>query len=530
MQFESVRRTALWLVAATCLAASPGCTNSAVPPAASRQPSGEPSHPTTESMFSAQPAEEPTGKSDRQSWQILMLGGNRVGYASTTIRHITQDGRPLVQIDGQTVLRVQRFNQTTEQQIRLTDVQTPEGKLIRLIASVEQGREPHTTVGVVQGDRLELEIGTLGKTTKHALPWSADCGGFHSVEDSLSRHPMQPGEQRRLKLLMPGMTDLAEVELKAVEHEQTTLLGGQFKLLRIDSVTHLGPGQELRGVLWADPDGEILKSWTDTLNLETYRVPRDVALAEVAPSPLDLGFDLAVKVKRPIANPHATKQIQYRVTLDDDDPAEAFPQGASQRVVSIGPHVAEITVYALRPGLKGNPDAPPETPAEADLRPSNIIQSDDVEVVRLAGEAISEEKDPWRKAVAMERFVGQYVKQKDYSQAFATAAEVARQREGDCTEHAVLLAALCRAAGIPARVAAGLVYLPDRRAMFFHMWTEAHVDGRYIPLDATVARGGIGAAHLKLVQTSMEGSTAFTAFLPIIRVIGRLSIEVVEVE
>ena len=41
----------------------------------------------------------------------------------------------------------------------------------------------------------------------------------------------------------------------------------------------------------------------------------------------------------------------------------------------------------------------------------------------------------------------------------ATAAEVARSREGDCTEHAVLLAALARARGIPARVAMGLVYV-----------------------------------------------------------------------
>ncbi len=535
MRYESTCRAAwagFWLVAGSCLAAA-GCGERAGTPAAApsieREPGG-PVPPANEPTFSAQPAEEPTGKNDRQFWQILMLGGNRVGYASTTIRHITQDGQALVQIDGQSVLRVQRFNQTTEQQIRFTDVQTPEGKLVRLNASVEQGSEPHTTVGVVRGDRLELEIGTLGKTMKHTIPWSADCGGFHAVEDSLSRRPMQPGEQRRLKVLMPGMTDLAEVELTAVEHEQTTLPGGQFNLLRIDSVTHLGPGQELRSVVWTDPDGEALKSWTDTLNLETYRVPRDVALADVAPSPLDLGFDLAVKVKKSIANPHATKRVQYRVTLADDDPAEAFPQGSSQRVVAVGPHVAEITVYALRPGAEGNPNAPAETPAEADLRPSNMIQSDAPEIVRLAGEAVGEEKDPWRKAVALERFVGEYVTQKDYSQAFATAAEVAREREGDCTEHAVLLAGLCRAAGIPARVAAGLVYLPHRRAMFFHMWTEAYVDGRYIPLDATVAQGGIGAAHLKLVNTSMEGSTAFTAFLPIIRVIGRLSIEVLEVE
>ncbi len=474
------------------------------------------------------PAVEPPGEPNRQSWQILMLGGNRVGYASIAHRHIEHEGRELVRIDGLTVLRVQRFNQTTEQKIRFTDVQTPEGKLVRLSASVEQGREPMTTVGAVDGDRLELEIGTLGKTTHRSIAWSDEYGGYHSVEESLARQPMQPGDRRRLKVLLPSLTDPADVELKAIEHEQVTLPAGQFKLLRIDNVTHLGPGQELRGTLWTDPDGEVLKTWTDALNLETYRVPKDVALAEIEPGELDLGLDLAVRVKRPIAHPHFTDRIRYRVQWDGGDPADVFLSGPSQRVVSVGPNAVEMTVYALRPGVEGNSDAPPEKPAEADLQPSNMIQSDDPEIVRLAREALDDEDDPWRKAVTLERFVHDYVTEKDYSQAFATAAEVAREREGDCTEHAVLLAALCRAAGIPARVAAGLVYLPQRRAFFFHMWTEAYVDGRFIPLDATLARGGIGAAHLKLTHTSLEGSTAFTAFLPMVRVIGRLNVEVLE--
>ena len=38
----------------------------------------------------------------------------------------------------------------------------------------------------------------------------------------------------------------------------------------------------------------------------------------------------------------------------------------------------------------------------------------------------------------------------------------ARTRSGDCSEHAVLLTALLRARGIPARVSHGLVYLEQR--------------------------------------------------------------------
>ena len=36
-----------------------------------------------------------------------------------------------------------------------------------------------------------------------------------------------------------------------------------------------------------------------------------------------------------------------------------------------------------------------------------------------------------------------------------TAVEILKERRGDCSEHAVLFVALCRAAGIPARRCSG---------------------------------------------------------------------------
>ena len=130
----------------------------------------------------------------------------------------------------------------------------------------------------------------------------------------------------------------------------------------------------------------------------------------------------------------------------------------------------------------------------------------------------------------MERYVHEELKKKNFSQAFATASEVARSLEGDCTEHAVFLAALCRARGIPARVAIGLVYIQGDQAFGYHMWTEAYIDKRWIPLDGTLARGGIGAGHLKIQHTNLKGASAYSAFLPVVQVLGRLSIEVLDVQ
>ncbi len=142
-------------------------------------------------------------------------------------------------------------------------------------------------------------------------------------------------------------------------------------------------------------------------------------------------------------------------------------------------------------------------------------------------QAAGAETDPWKVAVALEQYVHR-VMRVDFVDAFSTAADVARARKGDCKEHAIYLAALARARGIPARVAIGMVYLNG--AFGGHMWTEVYIDGRWIPLDATLGGGGVGAAHLKQGQSTLEGVSAYIAFLPAAQVVGRLKIEVLEAE
>ncbi len=190
-----------------------------------------------------------------------------------------------------------------------------------------------------------------------------------------------------------------------------------------------------------------------------------------------------------------------------------------------------MTVYALRGGRPGgNADAPADPPGDEDRRPNNLLQSDNPKIVAMARRPAAEAKDPWTVAVSLERYVHRLITKKDFSQAFATAAEVAENPTGDCTEHAVLLAALARARGIPARAAVGLVYMQGEQSFGYHMWDEVYVHGRWIPIDATLGQGGIGAAHLKLAHSSLKGASAYSSFLPVIRVIGRLKIRVLDAE
>jgi len=85
------------------------------------------------------------------------------------------------------------------------------------------------------------------------------------------------------------------------------------------------------------------------------------------------------------------------------------------------------------------------------------------------------------------QFVHAAIAHKTYRRSFDLASQVASSREGDCTEHAVLLAAMARATGRPARVVLGIMLMesPDRLSSFGHAWTEIHDDESWRIADAT---------------------------------------------
>jgi transglutaminase-like putative cysteine protease len=88
------------------------------------------------------------------------------------------------------------------------------------------------------------------------------------------------------------------------------------------------------------------------------------------------------------------------------------------------------------------------------------------------------------------------------------ASRVAGSGTGDCTEHAVLLTALARAVGRPARVVTGLliVSIDGEPQALGHAWSEIHEGGRWLRVDATpIADEAAVLAYLPLVLLLDEG-------------------------
>lgn len=466
----------------------------------------------------------------REMWDVYLMHGAKVGYGHTEVRHARDGDREMVRTTSSNRLTLKRHGRIIEQMLKISTDETLDGQLVSFESQMTSGLAPTSTKGRYVDGRLLIEMSTEGATRSYETPWKPSWGGFFATEQSLRRQPMRPGEVRTLRCLIPVLTQSADILLEAMQYETAELLVGSKTLLRITSTVDLGDGHKIETIFWTDRSGRTLKSLVPSIGQEAYRTTQKIALSQAQTSDFDLGEQTTVRVSRRLDHAHQTSRITYHVRLDGRNPSSVFAEGVSQSVTSLGPDSARIVVRAVRPEVPDQLNQAVGTGSgPEDLEPNHLIQSDDERIETMARAVATDESDPWTVACALERYVRRSIRQKNFSQAFATAAEVARTLEGDCTEHAVLLAALCRVRDIPARVAMGLVYYPADQGYAYHMWNEVWIRDRWVPLDATIGQGGIGGAHLKLADSSLKGFTAYRAFLPVLQVLGRLEIEIEQV-
>ena len=277
----------------------------------------------------------------------------------------------------------------------------------------------------------------------------------------------------------------------------------------------------MKASLWVNDNGQIMKSQTDLLGgMYTYRTTEAGATA-AARGQADI---MKIIRTRPIPDPEKSAGITYRISGPDVDGLFPDDHRQSARPEAAGQVLLNVDVDSPNTGAPG-----PADPGAEYLRATPLVDSEDSKVVSRMREAIGNRVDPWARAVAIEEWVFQNIRKKNFSTAFAPAAEVARNLSGDCTEHSVLVAAMARAAGIPSRCAVGLVYVPDLNGFGPHMWNEVYINNRWVALDASFNQSHVDPTHLKVSTASLDGPAAFEAFLPVLRLLGKLEIDPIEV-
>jgi hypothetical protein len=482
----------------------------------------------------------------QEAWDAVFLKGNKIGYVHTFIEKVsekikgekgTDRVRELYRVRQDQVFTFRRLDDTVTMKMMYGTIETPDGEVLRLdTRTLTSENELRVHGDVIQGKmKLILDSGH-GARQSQVIAWSKDVRGPYAAEQSMAKKPMEEGETRAFKMYIPDLNRIADFTFKAGAISEVLLGDGANHPLRkvVQTASLDGKAQPaLDAVLWADSGGQILKLDSDMMGgIVMYRTTREGA--ESTMPRRDARFDeirsTIIQVGKVIPDPRRTTYVQYRITLKDGDPAQVFPTDGRQTIVP-GPDKNSMIMNVNVAG----PDQGVAGPAEVDeqfTRSNGILSSEDSQVQSLARRAVRDAQSPWDKAVRIEHWVFENIRDKNFGVAFAPAHEVARNLSGDCSEHAVLAAAMSRAVGIPSRVAVGLLYVDNPRQKIkgfgYHVWHEVYVNQRWVALDSSWDQSTVDATHIKLADTSLDGVAPFEAFLPVARVGDKLEIDPIE--
>ena len=262
--------------------------------------------------------------------------------------------------------------------------------------------------------------------------------------------------------------------------------------------------------------------------IETKITSKNEAMSPVNEVP-ELMVSLFVEPNKPI--PQDLTTLTMKIKSKD---------GSAVKLPSVGSQIAtnnEDGTVLLVVDLDSQSAATNEELAdESYLSASAICDGTDEAVVRIAKSALANLPDDASdvdKALALRSKVFDYIDNKGLSTPFASASQTARSKEGDCSEHAVLLCGVLRATGIPSRGVMGMVYVQHYGApngvFGWHMWSQALIDRKWNDLDATL-KTPYSVGHIATITSSLSDEDFAAEIGGLITTIGNLDVEIVTVD
>jgi len=426
-----------------------------------------------------------------ERWQVVTAADLKVGRSHIS-RNVTEAG---VVETRQVDIDLGKRDRRAHYQLRLEVESTADGELRRLMREVVTP-EGHSFVEArATGDDLEVSHG-LGRE-RRSRSFAGAAAGLRA--DEVARNwlaTVARGEQPSAltyKSWDPVKVAVVDVQLVAVTHG--AVMNVERRVRDGDEVT-----ASLHG---AGTGGDVVR---ETMRLGNYELVFADSTEAEARRRNDVFDHVTPLLQRsPYRIPARDMQQKIRYRFDNHGRTVALPAGAGQRTW-IERQTTWIQVCAGCP-LDETPLADDERVRA--MQPTPWLESDDPAIVRHAHGVTARAADAADRMRRLTSFVRGHMGTKVDMLGYGTALEALRSRRGDCTEYAVLLAALGRAAGVPTRIAIGRVYarhFEGHSHVFVpHAWVQAWTGRGWQSFDAAI--GTFDSTHIAFA-VSYDGSPA----------------------
>lgn len=424
---------------------------------------------------------------DPPEFAAVMLMGEKIGYAVTQ-REVKGDQVTHTALMSMTMSRGP-ISITVTQDIK--HVETADGKPLSFESTQNKSGMTSTTSGVVKDGQMTVTRVIGGQTTTSTQPWPKDALMSEGLDLLARKMGLKAGTKYEYVEFSDDTLQGHRCELAVGEKETIDLLGRSVEAVHIAGTMYVPQGQ-MPVSMYVDENYTSLRMQMDLgiMKVEMFRC--DEAFAK-SPVKSTKDFLDAFMLTSPKPIPPAARKVVFTLKKKTDKPF-TLPQTDSQKVKQNEDGTTTVTVDLLDlPKGQPLPYKGDHPDALAALKPSPYVQSEDQAIVKKAREIIGTTTDAAEAANKLADWVVKHMKADaatSLSVGYASASEVLRTLKGDCTEHSVLLAALCRAVGIPARTATGMMYTSEflgrKQAFGGHQWTQVFLGGKWIDLDAVL--------------------------------------------
>jgi hypothetical protein len=336
---------------------------------------------------------------------------------------------------------------------------------------------------------FEITKTTNKKLEKSTISWPQGAVLGEGFSLLLKENGLQKGTSFKYRDFSIGMLAATDNEINVGETTNIELCGKQEPLTEV-FVTHHTESGTLSGKTYIDRNFKEQKKIIQVANtiLEEIACSREYALSEN--EAVDMSTVGLVSSPAKLKNYKKAKSISYQLVSTGTESLQ-IPATDYQNVRP-GPNGSLIiTVRPIKPppGISFPYQGDNHIALKA-MKPTKFLQSDNKAIIALARKAIGKTKDAATAATRIERFVFNYLKKEStLKPGFTPSIEIVKDRKGDCKEHAVLTAAMCRAVGIPAKIVTGCVYSRSRAGLkhvfVSHAWTQVYIGEKWIGLDST---------------------------------------------
>jgi len=437
------------------------------------------------------PASAPKGTiPESETWMGIYQKSLKIGVSHRKISPIAEG----TAISETTVMRLNTMGMVQGIHFYTQGVLNTDFSLSSFRAEIKSGLFQFSVSGQVQGASLVLDANGRPLTLSLQSPVYLSA----ALWDAAARAGLSENQSLTLSVFDPLTMMPQPVRITALGTERIEIMGA-WQAARKVSVDVMGSRQNA----WIDTDGSVLRE-EGVMGITLKKISAE----EAKNSDLIAGEDLTRMVSVPAD----------RVIADADKLSRLVLRISGVEIISTERQHFENGILTLsRETLSGLSDIFFAEPAVF-LEPTALIQSDHPLIVKMLWQIISETDTPLIRIQKITEWIFQNIEKRPVL-SVPNALETLENRAGDCNEHAVLFAALARAAGIPARIASGLVYLRGR--FYYHAWNSVFL-GNWITVDSLMHQIPADITHISLVQGNPENQ------MEILGAIGNIGISILE--